>query len=201
MNNTQFPDDEKAASSGTLKTNHLILIAVAAIIVGGLLYYLYLNNRGVSDVAPPIDRVTPVLEGSRTVTLYFANEHEEALIAETRLVAIGKEFVDQIEQVVGALLTGPQNDGVSTIADGTELLNVFYDSDEATLYLDLSSEFVAGHPGGSSAEYFTIAAIMRTVSQNFPEVRAVQLLVEGLQVGTIGGHIDAYKPFLVSDWR
>jgi hypothetical protein len=42
---------------------------------------------------------------------------------------------------------------------------------------------------------------MRTVSQNFPEIRAVQFLIEGLQVGTIAGHIDAYKPFVVSDWR
>ncbi len=56
-------------------------------------------------------------------------------------------------------------------------------------------------PAGASAEYYTIAAIVRTVSENFPEVRAVQILVEGLQVGTIAGHIDAYNPFLVRDWR
>jgi hypothetical protein len=80
-------------------------------------------------------------------------------------------------------------------------LNAFYDSETATVYLDFSSEIVAGHPGGSSAEYYTIAALVRTVSENFPEVQAVQILVEGLQVGTIAGHIDAYRPFLVRDWR
>lgn len=196
-----FSDEEKFASSGTLRSSHLIMIAAAAVIVGGLLYYFYLKDRGEGPGSGTVERVAPVSEGSRAVTLYFANRDEEALVTETRLVAIGKEYVDQIDQVIRALLTGPQGDGINTIADGTRLLNTFYDYDAATLYLDFTSEIVSGHPGGSSAEYYTIAAIMRTVSQNFPEVQAVQFLVEGLQVGTIGGHIDAYKPFFTGDWR
>jgi len=199
MNMFEPSEDEKVSSRGTLKPFHLLLIAAAAIIVAGLVYY-YVQRRNARGPVPA-DRVTVVPEGSRAVTLYFAHRDEESLVTETRLVAIGKEYVDQIEQVMRALLDGPQEDGVSTIAGGTQLLDVFYDSGAATLYLDFTSEIVAGHPGGSSAEYFTIAAIMRTVSQNFPEVRAVQFLVEGLQVGTLAGHIDAYNPFVVSDWR
>ena len=42
---------------------------------------------------------------------------------------------------------------------------------------------------------------MKTMSENFPEVMAIQMLVEGSQVSTIAGHIDAYRPFLVRDWR
>ena len=30
---------------------------------------------------------------------------------------------------------------------------------------------------------------------------SLQFLIEGLQVGTIAGHIDAYRPFIVSEWR
>jgi spore germination protein GerM len=196
-----FSDDTKYTSTGTLRSSHLIIIAAAAIIVGGLLYYFYMKNRGEGPARESMERVAPVEEGSRAVTLYFANRDDEALVAETRLVAIGKEYVDQIAQVIRALLSGPQGEGVNTIAEGTQLLNAFYDYDTATLYLDFTSEIVSGHPGGSSAEYYTIAAVMRTVSQNFPEVKAVQFLVEGLQVGTIGGHIDAYNPFFTSDWR
>ena len=39
------------------------------------------------------------------------------------------------------------------------------------------------------------------VSENFPEISAVQILVEGSQVGTIAGHLNAYQPFLVRNWR
>jgi len=199
MNTFEPSEEEKISSHGTLKPFHLFVIAAAAIIVAGLVFY-YVQMRGARGPAPP-DEVVVVPEGSRAVTLYFAHRDEETLVTETRLVGIGKEYVDQIEQVVRELLRGPEEGGVSTIAGGTQLLDVFYDSDISMLYLDFTSEIVAGHPGGSSAEYFTIAAIMRTVSQNFPDVRAVQFLVEGLQIGTLAGHIDAYKPFVVSDWR
>jgi spore germination protein GerM len=199
MNTVDPPEDDKYSSRGTLKQGHLLLIAAVAIIIVGLVYY-YFQRREARGPSRP-EEVTIVPEGSRAVTLYFAHRDDETLVTETRMVAIGREYVDQIQQVIRALLEGPENGGVSTIAVGTQLIDAFYDSDTAILYLDFTSEIVAGHPGGSSAEYFTIAAIMRTVSQNFPDVRAVQFLVEGLQVGTLAGHIDAYKPFVVSDWR
>ena len=42
---------------------------------------------------------------------------------------------------------------------------------------------------------------MKTISENFPEVQAVQLLVEGSQVSTLAGHVDAFRPLLVRNWR
>lgn len=200
MTPVDFHDDDTLSSRGSLKTSHLILIAALAISVAAILVYSWQRRRGGPQEGPPKGVVT-VPEGSRAVTLFFADPEDQALVTETRLVAIGKEFAEQVGQVVRALLDGPEENGVRAVPAGTRLLDVFYDPDEATVYLDLSSELVAGHPGGSAAEYFTIASILRTVSQNFPEVRAVQFLVEGLQIGTIAGHIDAYGPFPVSEWR
>jgi hypothetical protein len=200
MNDPDLPNnDEKIVTGGTLKARHFLIIALIAVAIGAV--YLWYRNIRTGPAGGPVEGVVVVPEGSRAVTLYFADKEQAILLTETRLVAIGQEIVDQIDKVVEALLDGPQGDGVSTIAAGTRLLDAFYDSETFTLYLDFSSEFVAGHPGGSAAEYFTIAALVRTVSENFPEVRAVQILIEGLQVGTIAGHIDAYKPFLVRDWR
>jgi spore germination protein GerM len=188
------------ASSGGFRLRHFVIIAAVAIAAVAAFYIWHRTTR-VEPVPEEPEGVAVVPEGSRTVTLFFAEKDEEALLPETRLVAAGKDFTEQVRQVMQALLEGPQGDGVSTIAAGTRLLNAFYDSESAVLYLDFSSELVAGHPGGASAEYYTIAAIVRTVSENFPEVRAVQFLVESLQVGTIAGHIDTYQPFLVRDWR
>ncbi|MFQ5512317.1 MAG: GerMN domain-containing protein [Candidatus Krumholzibacteriia bacterium] len=200
MDKPDFPDDGRLASKGALKGRHLVVIALVAIAVGALAVY-YFQERRRADWLPKPKDIVKVPEGSRAVTLFFADPDDQALVTETRLVAIGKEYVEQIRQVIDALLDGPEHSGVSTIADNTRLLDAFYDPEGATIYLDFTSEIVAGHPGGSSAEYFTIAAIVRTVSQNFPEVQAVQVLVEGSQVGTIAGHIDAYAPFVVDEWR
>lgn len=198
MTDTGLHDDGNY-SSGALKAWHLLVIALVALGVIALSYQWYVRSHRPEPIGT--GGVTEVPEGSRTVTLYFAADDETALVAQTRQVAIGMAFDEQLEQVIRALIAGPSGRGASTIPEGTELLDVFYDSDTFTVYLDFSDALVAAHPGGSEAEYYTIAAIVRTVSDNFPEVQAVQILVEGSQVGTIGGHINAHEPFLVQDWR
>lgn len=201
MTDPDLHEDGSYVSGGTLKGRHLIAIAAVAVITGAILYYVFFADRGQRSkpVGPGV--VTEVPEGSRTVTLYFADTEETGLLGETRQVAIGRDFVEQAEQVIRALVAGPEHNAVNTIPEGTSVLGVYYDPDAATLYVDFSAEFVAGHPGGASAEYHTVSAILKTISENFPEVTAVQILVEGSQVGTIAGHLNAYQPFLVRDWR
>jgi len=199
MNEDGLRDDERLASGGTLKAWHLAVIALVAIAGVFAVYHWFLAGREAAPPEPGV--VTEVPEGSRTVTLFFADEDEPALFGQTRQVAISADFDEQVSQVIKALIAGPTGKGVSTIPDGTKLLDVFYDPESFTVYLDFSGELVSNHPGGSSAEYYTVSAIVRTVSENFPEVQAVQILVEGSQVGTIAGHISAQAPFPVGDWR
>lgn len=198
MSDKKYRDDGSMAAGGSLKGRHFVVIVVLALAAVSLYYWF---DQRQTAPPPPTAGVKEVPEGSRTVTLFFAAANDPILTTETRQVAIGKVFVEQMAQVMQALIVGPQRDGANTIPDATRLLNVFFDAEAYTLYLDFSSELVAAHPGGSSAEYYTIAAIMKTVSENFPEVQAVQLLVEGLQVGTIAGHINTYDALLVRDWR
>ena len=198
MTDSGLHDDDNLSSGGSLKGWHLLVIVVVALAAAGVVYQVFLSGRGGEE---PIEApgVVVVPEGSRTVTLFFADEDEAALFGQTRQVAIGAGFEGQVRQVVRALIGGPVGRGASTIPEGTEIVGVFYDPDDFTVYLDFSSELVAGNSGGSSAEYYTVSAIMRTVSENFPEVQAVQFLIEGSQVGTIAGHINAYKPFPVRE--
>jgi len=200
VSDAELPEDERIASHGALRGGHLAIIALVAVgLLAGSYYWFYVRTP--AEQVTTTSGVATVPEGSRTVILYFAQIDEPALFTESRQVAVGKDFVEQVSQVVNALIDGPDRAGVSTIPDGTKLLDVFYDSESFILYLDFSGELVAEHPGGSAAEYFTVAAIMKTVSENFSEIRAVQLLVDGSQVGTIAGHVDAYNPLLVRDWR
>ena len=193
-------DENGIASSGGMKGWHYAAFVGAALLILAAVLFFSLRREEVA-VEPGRDTVAVVPEGSRVVTLFFADTKTEELISETREVAIGREFTEEVERIIGALLDGPEYAGVSTIPEGTKILNVFYDSEKSILYLDFSARLVAGHPGGSAAEYYTIAAVMRTVSENFPEVKAVQFLVEGLQMDTVGGHIEATAPFPVQEWR
>ena len=49
-------------------------------------------------------------------------------------------------------------------------------------------------PGGSTGEILTIYSIVDTLTLNFPEIKDVQILVEGRKKDTIAGHIDITTP-------
>ncbi|MDH4337829.1 MAG: GerMN domain-containing protein [Candidatus Krumholzibacteria bacterium] len=199
----RFPGDpEPAMSRGGLGVRHLIVIAVLAVVVmAGVMWKL--TRRPAEPTREPAPReVSRVPEGSRTVTLFFAGTDEPIIYGESREVAVGRRLDEQVRQVIGALIAGPEREsGVSAVPPGTQLLGVLLDESATTLFLDFSSELVAAHPGGSAAEYCTIAAVVKTIGENFPEIEAVQFLVDGSQVDTIAGHIRADQPFRVSDWR
>lgn len=198
----RYPE-ESPASGGGLEVRHLVVIGLLALaVIAGVMWMLTRTPEPVVEGPQPRPEVSRVPEGSRTVTLYFADSQEPVIYGESREVAVGRRLDEQVRQVIDALLAGPtKNTGVSAVPPGTQLLSVLVDDAAATLYLDFSSELVAAHPGGSAAEYCTVSAIVKTVAENFPEISAVQFLVDGSQVHTIAGHIRTDEPFRVSEWR
>jgi spore germination protein GerM len=202
---SQHPfDDDTGAARGSLGGRQLAVIAGVAL--GVIFVVMWFLMRAPRETAPPPEVTTAApqraLEGSRAVTLFFAGAQEPSVYSETREVGVGRRFDEQVRQVMEALIAGPGDArGASAIPVGTQLLAVSFDPEAATLYLDFSAELVAAHPGGSAAEYGTVTSIVRTIGENFPEVRAVQILVDGSQVDTIAGHLSADAPFQVRDWR
>jgi spore germination protein GerM len=193
--------DETPGASGGLTTRRIALIGLLAFVVLAVAVWLGTRPRHVAQ-APAPKRVESVPEGTRNVTLFFADLDEPNIHGETRELAVGHRLDEQVRQVIDALIAGPAGaDGISAIPAGTKLLSVMVEADSGTVYLDFSSELVAAHPGGSAAEYCTIASIVRTVGENFPELQRVQLLVDGAQVESIAGHVRADEPFIVKEWR
>jgi len=50
------------------------------------------------------------------------------------------------------------------------------------------------HPGGSSAEILTAYSIVHSLTQNYPEIKKVQILVNGKPIETISGHLSLKNP-------
>ncbi|HEX5132129.1 MAG TPA: GerMN domain-containing protein [Candidatus Krumholzibacteria bacterium] len=198
---SRFPG-ETGSDHGGLRVRHLVALAVLALAAIAGFMWMVTRQPARAPEEPAPREVSRVPEGSRTVTLFFADAEEPVIYGETREVAVGRRLDEQVRQVLDALIAGPEREtGISAIPKGTQLLSVLLDDQASVLYLDFSAELVAAHPGGSSAEYCTIAAIVKTVAENFPDIKGVQLLVDGSQVETIAGHIRADAPFRVNDWR
>ncbi len=125
------------------------------------------------------------------VTLYFSSPEGTTLVAQRiRIRENGLE--ERVREVVEGLIKGPGGRMTPTIPPGTRLIKV--DIRKGIAYLDFSRELSERHPGGSSAEVQTVFSIVNSVVFNFPEVKKVQILIEGKRRKTLAGHIDISLP-------
>ncbi|NLV92116.1 MAG: GerMN domain-containing protein [Firmicutes bacterium] len=153
----------------------VIILATALIIIG--VWWGLRENR--PTLSPPT---------MQTVSLYFGEPNSELLVVETR----DMEEPVSVAEVVAALCAGPLNPKyVAVIPPNCRLLAVEVEQGVATV--SFSRELVEDHPGGSSAELQTVFSIVNTLT-SLPGIRQVVLLVEGMPVDTLTGHVDLSQP-------
>lgn len=176
-----------------------VLAVLGVVAVGALLWVL---RQPVSpELEDPGGLVADEQLGTRSVTLFFPDDQAQQLLSETRTIQAMRHSDEEVEAVVLELLAGPSRDGaIAGFPAGTGLRHAFFDDDRGILYLDFTRELVGPGMAGSATELMALGSLLRTIAVDFPEVVAVQLLVEGLEVETLGGHVDTTRPLRPGDW-
>lgn len=148
--------------------------------------------------SPPIVISEPAESQLQKCMLFFFDINSLRLAGEERELDLSQDVNERLKQTITELL-GDSTSGLhQTIPTGTLLYEVYVD-EQSTAYLDFSHHLKDEHIGGTTSEALTIAAILRTVRMNFAaDIRKVQILIEGLETDTIGGHIDISKPLSLS---
>ena len=140
--------------------------------------------------------------GTRGVVLLFVDEKGLETVPEEVQLPAHDHIEQDVLAVMNALCAGPKTPGaLSAIPENTRALTVFFDELKAHVVIEFSRELAARHPGGSAAENATLQVILSTLALNFPEIETCSLLVDGAQVETLGGHIQADQPFALRRWR
>ncbi len=90
------------------------------------------------------------------------------------------------------LTTEPKDDKMSNVVpENTRLLSLKIDED-GTAYANFSKE-IAKQNQGSYNEFMLTGAIVNTLTE-FPEIKRVQILIEGKKVTLLGRHMDIEDP-------
>jgi spore germination protein GerM len=190
------PPAEREIHTGIGRKALITVGILAALIALSVLSERLIHRRA---GMPEVQRISAEM---KSVTVYFGNRSADDFLTEGREIPAAGGFEAQVKAAIGELIKGPQGgDRVGVIPQGTEIRQAFWVEDSQTLYLDFNNALVANHPGGSAGEYFTIGAILKTVSANFPQVKRVQLLIDGNTVESIAGHYAVDKPIEVQKWR
>ncbi len=111
-----------------------------------------------------------------TVKLYFSDN--EAMYLGSELRRVSTQQKDSTEKIIlQELIKGPQTKQlVRTIPAETKILSV--ETKDGVCFVNLSSDFITKHSGGSAAEIMTIYSIVNSLTElNY--IERVQFLIEG----------------------
>ena len=171
-----------------------------AILIGICIVLFLVFRQDIMDVFKP--RVTKksvsgtektVPQTKKTVTLYFSDDEGEYLAGEKREILKKGSLQEEAKELITELTHGPKGKLIPTLPAETKLLALELD-EPGIAKVSFNRALVKGHPGGSSAELMTVYSVVNSLTLNFPEIKRVQILVEGKEIETITGHLSLKKP-------
>jgi spore germination protein GerM len=133
------------------------------------------------------------LQGRKIVTLYFLEEKGEYLTGEKREILNKGDAQEEAKEIIHELIKGPKGKLIRTLPPRTKLLALQID-ERGVAKVNFDKALSKDHPGGSSAEVMTVYSVVNSLSLNVPQIKGVQILIEGERGGSITGHLVLDRP-------
>lgn len=178
----------------------LVSTVAVVIIVLGLVFIWYFFQAGGSSASTGPLREILNKRGNlppNQALLYYTKDGKQLVSTVADLGSSGMSANDKARQIITRLLEGKDAAFLkSPIPQGTKLNSVFVNGN--ILIVNLSKEYMDNLRGGVDAELLAIYSIVNSVLYNIENIDAVQLLVEGEKVPTLGGQIDIESPLIAN---
>ena len=167
------------------------------VLIGVGLFLAYHFRQEIMDFLRPLSVKKPekkiAVGEKKVVTLYFSEQEEEYLIGERREIPRTGRVEEEAKETVVELIKGPKGKLIPTLPPRTRLLTLQMDKN-GVAKVNFDQTFSKEHPGGSSAEMLTLYSIVNSLTLNFPQIKRVQILVDGKAAESIAGHISLKQP-------
>lgn len=172
-----------------------LYVALAALLVAGLITLLVLGPRWLTTAPEDAEPDATAAAEARKIRarLFYVDEQGTGLRAVEQEVLYGEGTTEQARRIIEAQIAPAPAPHVSAIPAGTRLRTVFF-AKAGEMYVDLTADLQANHPGGTTNETLTVYALVSALTSNLPAVTGVQILVEGKEVDTLAGHLDLRRP-------
>ncbi|HEV2289827.1 MAG TPA: GerMN domain-containing protein [Candidatus Acidoferrales bacterium] len=179
----------------------LILIALAAAVLVGLVYFRTLHQRAArlqhtqateeqerrEVIAPPIS--TPTDVKSNAQLFWVSTTQPDQLAPVTVQLPLSADPVERAKQLIEELIANPPSPAQRTLPTGATLLN-FYILPDGTAVADFSDEMASEMPSGILSEWMAVSSLAQTLGANVPSITRLKILIHGQGAETLAGHID-----------
>jgi len=190
-------DPKKKGKKKSRKKSGIGKFLVFLIIVGVGLFLAYHFRQEIMDFLRPLSAKKPekkvAVKEKKVVTLFFSEEEGEYLVGEKREIPKRDKVEEEARETITELIRGPQGTFIPTVPPRTKLLTLQIDA-QGLARVNFDQALSRGHPGGSSAEMLTLYSIVNSLTHNFPQIKRVQILIEGKAAESIAGHISLKQP-------
>jgi spore germination protein GerM len=190
-------DPKKKGKKKSRKKGGIGKVFVFLIMVGVGLFLAYHFRQEIMDFLSPLLAKKPekkiAAKGKKVVTLFFSEEEGEFLVGEKREISKRDRVEEEAKETIAELIEGPHGGFIPTLPSHSKLLTLQIDA-QGLAKVNFDQTLSREHPGGSSAEMLTIYSIVNSLTLNFPQIKRVQILIDGKVVESIAGHISLKQP-------
>ncbi|MGM9581438.1 MAG: GerMN domain-containing protein [Anaerovibrio sp.] len=124
------------------------------------------------------------------ISVYYPDVNATGLVAVTKTVKA--QEADRYKAAVEALMAGTDDKKLTTVfPKKAKLRKVSVSGGVARV--DFDKNLTAGFVGGSTGEEMLVGSLVNTLTE-FPEIKKVQILVEGKEIDSLSGHLDLSRP-------
>jgi len=129
-------------------------------------------------------------DGQQPFRLFFRDGKTLALGEETRYLPQQENMRLSLAAAARAWFSGPQTAALAPMfPNSVKVLATFVTRDnDAAIDIQLPPDFAFA--GGAAEECLALAALGKTVLENFSEIRSLRILIDGKARPTLAGHID-----------
>ena len=167
----------------------LLSVLVTGVLLGyGVSWYLQQGQNPTEEVRIAITKEVPM----REVQLYFTAPEGTFLVPEPQDIPMCDVDRDCINSLLVSLINGSQQGNFPVLPKETKILGIEVEND--LVRVDFSRQLVDFHPGGSLTELLSIYSIANSLSESFPYIRQIQILVSGEVRQTLKGHVRIDQP-------
>ena len=164
----------------------LLMLLICAVMMNGCDFG---SKEPVKPVEPPKQEIK---QQSFVVYRAAADGREKLLPEKFTINDNGKSAAENA--LIALVSTKPQDASMEDVFPiGTKVLSLRVD-EKGTAYADFSKELTKKGQG-SYGEMMICYAIANTLTE-FPNIKRVQILVEGKKVTTLNGHLDVEEPLI-----
>lgn len=168
----------------------IIFLIIAIVIIGSILYIYH--DRLFNHFKPKAEK-RRILKEHKEIVLYFMDPDSDYLIGERRKIGKKGNVNEEAKELIEELIKGPKGSLIPTVPSKTKCLGLRVD-EKGLAIVNFNKTLSKDHPGGSSAEMVTVYSIVNSLTLNFPEIRRVQIFIEGKAIDTISGHLALRHP-------